>query len=57
MNQASSRVSLIYRPLRHWAHPIAATIAAFGDRTIHTYHTEGAGRIPTLRSSQWLTLV
>lgn len=27
-----------------FAHSIAATIAAFGKRTIHTYHTEGAGR-------------
>ena len=26
------------------AHSIAATIAAFGKRTIHTYHTEGAGQ-------------
>jgi urease alpha subunit len=26
------------------AHLIAATIAAFGKRTIHTYHTEGAGQ-------------
>ena len=52
MNQASLRVSLTYRPLRLWAHLTAATIAALSDRTIHTYHTEGAGRIPTLRSSQ-----
>lgn len=24
--------------------PVIGTIAAFGDRTIHTYHTEGAGK-------------
>jgi urease alpha subunit len=30
-----------------YASVLQGTIAAFGNRTIHTYHTEGAGEIST----------
>src|SRR5712671_1908546 len=42
MNQASWRVSSSDGQFLV-SHFVAATIAAFGNRTIHTYHTEGAG--------------
>jgi urease alpha subunit len=44
MSQASLKVSRYLLAATPSAHFIAATIAAFGGRTIHTYHTEGAGR-------------